>query len=670
MFNDYISGGQIFLHKLRMLFQVVNRTFKVAFWVSLLLTIGISYLPAQKLDIKTAVTYQKAYLADSFDEAMAGLKLAINPKNKYSFTKIDAYDHKGLYARNIDPRSIMNSAKFLRANRQLIDFLQDRLLLGLQIMAGSFVVIYLMWSKFGQDVKAKTTELGSGQVLSSAEVRKILRRLKQASHVTIDSTTGAMPLVKDSETQHFLVTGATGSGKTNLIHQILSQVERRNQPAIVIDQTGEMIAKYYDPARGDIIFNPFDSRSKSWDFWADCATTEELEQFSKILFGFNRKKAGSHSDPFWEQSAETIFNACVQYQRAKVNPSIHRLSQMVSTGTLENLRVQLQGTEGGKYLSGDNKTTASSILSMLSTSGKPLRYLVDNSVMGSFSLQQYFAGIENNAGSWLFLSTKPSARELTLPLIAALSELAVCLLMNIGINRQRRVWFIIDELASLGKMPALAGLMAEGRKYGACVLAGLQSLNQLYTHYGQYEGLTIFGQFGTNFFFRNNEPTMAKMVSSMCGNQTINRQQKNISFGANELRDGISYHETQQKKDLVEYSDLASLAIGQCYILLPEPQARISQLQTVEVRKKDKNIGFVQQVAKNNALFTSSREQPQNIEETGAMEQEEGVTSAGGDVVQSVSAFSPFPVKEQEASEELATELPLNPSPKNVLDKF
>ena len=591
MLNDFIGGGQIFLHKLRMLFQVVNRSCRVALLVSVLLTIVISYFPAQQLDIKAALTYQKAYLADSFDEAMAGLKLAINPKDKYSFTKIDAYDHKGLYARNIDPRSIMKSARFLRANRQLIDFLQDRLLLSLKIMIGIFVLIYLTWTKFGQDVKAKTTELGSGQVLSSLEVRKILKQLKKASHLTIDSTTGPLPMVKDSETQHFLVTGATGSGKTNLIHQILSQVEGLGQPAIIIDQTGEMIAKYYDPSRGDIIFNPLDARSKSWDFWADCATTEELAQFSKILFSFNRKKEGSHSDPFWEQSAETIFNACVQYQRAKVNPSIESLSHMVSTGTLENLRRQLKGTEGGRYLSGDNKITANSILSVLSTSSKPLRYLTDHNVMGSFSLQQYFAGIESKvAGSWLFLSTKPSARELTLPLIAALSELAFCQLMNIGINRQRRVWFVIDELASLGKMPALAGLMAEGRKYGACVLAGLQSLNQLYTHYGQYEGSTIFGQFGTNFFFRNNEPAIARMVSSMCGNQTINRQQKNISFGANELRDGISYHETQQKKDLVEYSDLASLAIGQCYILLPEPQARISKLQTTEIRKKTKTL--------------------------------------------------------------------------------
>ena len=43
-----------------------------------------------------------------------------------------------------------------------------------------------------------------------------------------------MPLVKDSETKHLLVTGGTGSGKTNLIHNILPQVEQKKQSAIVM----------------------------------------------------------------------------------------------------------------------------------------------------------------------------------------------------------------------------------------------------------------------------------------------------------------------------------------------------------------------------------------------------------------------------------------------------
>ncbi|NDA89965.1 MAG: hypothetical protein EBY20_03540, partial [Alphaproteobacteria bacterium] len=37
---------------------------------------------------------------------------------------------------------------------------------------------------------------------------------------------------------------------------------------------------------------------------------------------------------------------------------------------------------------------------------------------------------------------------------------------------------------SLGKLTGLSELMQEGRKYGICVLAGIQSTSQLYHHYG------------------------------------------------------------------------------------------------------------------------------------------------------------------------------------------
>lgn len=121
---------------------------------------------------------------------------------------------------------------------------------------------------------------GSAEVLTPLQVKLKLQLMSKDSSLCI----GNMPLVKDSETRHFLIMGSTGSGKTNLVHNLLPQVKQKNQPAIIIDQTGEIIARYYNPERGDIIFNPFDGRSKSWDFWQDCYTPEELERFSKILF--------------------------------------------------------------------------------------------------------------------------------------------------------------------------------------------------------------------------------------------------------------------------------------------------------------------------------------------------------------------------------------------------
>ena len=136
--------------------------------------------------------------------------------------------------------------------------------------------------------------------------------------------------------------------------------------------------------------------------------------------------------------------------------------------------------------------------------------------------------------------------------------------------------------------------MSEGRKYGACIMCGTQSLNQLYSIYGQYEGSTIFGQFGTRFFFRNTENLIARQVSESSGIETITRQQKNTSFGANEFRDGVSYNEHQQKKPLIEMSDLNSLATGSCYVFLPEPEVRIAKIIVPHNKIHNKQSGFVQ----------------------------------------------------------------------------
>jgi type IV secretory pathway TraG/TraD family ATPase VirD4 len=65
----------------------------------------------------------------------------------------------------------------------------------------------------------------------------------------------------------------------------------------------------------------------------------------------------------------------------------------------------------------------------------------------------------------------------------------------------------------------------------------------------------------------------------MCGSQTLMRQQKNTSFGAHEFRDGVSYNEQHHKQNLVTVEDLASLNVGECYTLLPEPKVRLSKMQ-------------------------------------------------------------------------------------------
>ena len=593
MLNDFTGGGQIFLHKIRMFVQVLNRSFTTSLIVTIVILSAISYKPAGQLDWSGAMTYQKALFADSLDDALGGIRTAVNP-NSNNYTKIDAFNKHGVYARDIDPRKIIKLQLFKKAYFEVIDFIYIRLLIGLSIITGIFLLIFVMWSRFGRDVKEEK-HISGATIKTAKEVARYLRSINKVSPLFI----GDMPLVKDSETKHLLITGTTGSGKTNLIHNILPQLIKTARPALIVDQTGEMIARYYNQDRGNIIFNPLDSRSHTWDFWADNASStyssnqsnSRLEKFAKVLFKYG-KTPYSGSDPFWDNSAEVIFIACVQYLLKKDMRSINELQNMLSIMNLEELAQKLENTNAARYLTKNNKTTASSILSVMATNTKPLNLLTQFG--DQFSLKQYFDEVKAGSDSWLFLSSPPDLREVTMPLIACMFELSVSYLIGMGINHNRRMWFVIDELASLGRLNGFSTLMSESRKYGGCVLAATQSINQLIENFGTHTANHIFGQFATKFLFRSDDPTSAKIISNIFGELEYSHQQKNTSFGANEFRDGISYTEQQRHKTLITTDNLASLADHECFVGLPEPKIRIAKIKVPLVKKaQDIHPGFI-----------------------------------------------------------------------------
>ena len=584
MLNNFIGGGQVFLHKVRMFRQVLRATIVVSAIAGMLMAWSLHNSKNSNLDLDGAYTYFKAQVSIRVHPALSAIAIKPSPPN------VDAYSNGRLVKRNMLSSSVVSCQRYVSAWNTLTAEAGKLAIKSLGFGSIAGFIVFMVLSRFGKGLKTEKKKDGSGEVLTPEQVQKKLKSLCKVSSFKI----GNMPLVKDMETRHFLVTGQTGSGKTNLIHNILPQVVERQHPAIIIDQTGEMIARYYDVSRGDIIFNPMDARGKAWNFFEDCSNTEELERFSKILFSFNRKSSMTRSDPFWEQSAEVIFNECVKYLTKHDIKTIESLKNLTINATLEELKDKLIDTPAARYLTDDSKGMSSSVLSTLATSTRPISYLSDGAISGKFSLKRYFRDLKEGSNAWLFLSTKPSNRDITLPLIACLAELCFTQIMDIGINKERKIWTVLDELARLGNLPALSPIMSEGRKYGVCVIAALQSLNQLYDSYGQYAGSSIFGQFGTTFFFRNTETSIGKLFSSMSGTETITRQQKNTSFGANEFRDGVSYNEHQQRKELVEYSELSNLQTGECYTFLPEPKVKLSKMQVPEDRGKDKNQNFIQ----------------------------------------------------------------------------
>jgi type IV secretory pathway TraG/TraD family ATPase VirD4 len=78
------------------------------------------------------------------------------------------------------------------------------------------------------------------------------------------------------------------------------------------------------------------------------------------------------------------------------------------------------------------------------------------------------------------------------------------------------VWFVLDELASLNKLPQLHTAVTENRKYGNPVVVGFQGRSQLEKRYVQ-DAEAMLSQPATKLFFKTTEPHAAKWISDAIG---------------------------------------------------------------------------------------------------------------------------------------------------------
>ena len=108
-------------------------------------------------------------------------------------------------------------------------------------------------------ISKKKQHVSGQNVISPWLLRSKLKISRNAGDISI----GNIPMVKGSETQHLLISGGTGSGKSTCIHGILRQLRDQGSRAVVLDATGEYVSKYYREGK-DIILNPFDDRGTPW----------------------------------------------------------------------------------------------------------------------------------------------------------------------------------------------------------------------------------------------------------------------------------------------------------------------------------------------------------------------------------------------------------------------
>jgi len=136
--------------------------------------------------------------------------------------------------------------------------------------------------------------------------------------------------------------------------------------------------------------------------------------------------------------------------------------------------------------------------------------------------------------------------------------------MNLGQPSLRPVWFVLDELASLQRLPQLHTAMTENRKSNNPVILGFQGRSQLETRYG-HDAEAMLSQPATKIFLRTSEPHSAKWIADTIGDVEIERLRESRSSGPGKPQ---SYGLERQVEPLVMASEISGLAALRGYLKL------------------------------------------------------------------------------------------------------
>lgn len=361
------------------------------------------------------------------------------------------------------------------------------------------------------------------------------------------------------ESQHIELMGDTGAGKTTLIMQILRQIQGRGHTAIVYDPACEFIQRFYDEGRGDIVLNPLDKRCPYWGPAEELRSKAEAKTLAKSLY----QPTDTQKDEFFTKTPQKIFAHLL-----RTGPTPHQLAEWMANPA--EIDKQVVGTEMATMIAKDSPPQRNGVLSSLGLVADSLRMLptLEEAEGRRWCATQW----ADQRKGWIFITSRPTERDALQPLHSLWIDWLVLRLLSAPKEHQTPVWFVLDELASLQRLPQLHTAITENRKSKNPLVLGFQGKAQLETIYGHLAEVML-SQPATKIFLKTTEPKAAEWVSNAIGKVEIERMKETHFDGT---RNGKNFTIDRQVEPLVLDSEISGLEDRRAYLKLGNNVARFA----------------------------------------------------------------------------------------------
>lgn len=403
-------------------------------------------------------------------------------------------------------------------------------------------------NKIARLIRPKEKVRRGARVGEPADVNKQTRKLPK-EEFDESLTIGGVNIPRSAEPYHFFVVGSTGSGKSVAITNLIDHIEARGDIALVVDSGGEFASRYYKEGR-DHILNPFDDRCVPWSPTAELAGPWDAEAMAKSMI-----PDGVGDSKEWNGYAQTFVTSLKRRLMEKNQLSIKDLLYYAQAASIEELTPLLAGTPAASQLMSDR--TFGSIRTIATNYLSTYSYLSDND--NPFSISKF---IRAEKPGFLFLTYRDDQLDSLRNMISCALDVAARTILAMPANSERRVWLIIDEFASIGKVQSIEAVATKARKMGGCLLLGLQSVSQLQDRYGEKAAQTILSCLSSWLVLRCSDAETSEYVSKYIGETEISRMTRSESTsdtggGSDSRNEQI---QTQRAVLPVELQRLANLA--------------------------------------------------------------------------------------------------------------
>ena len=548
-----LRGGQTVFHGIRMWGQL----FQAALLFAAFTTVAV---PAWNLWRST--TGAEWYAAGMATLAEAKLVLGYDPDSGQEVRFRDGTRHV------LRIRDIAASVPALEARERIKAEMFASAGLGAAAGAGLIVLFLVVFWYRGARL-GRQKRIRGAEMVTAAELRRrvqapharLLARLPGGNRLRPYSIAG-IPYPERTETQHTIVSGTTGSGKTVLISDLVSQIRHRDERCVIYDKMGSYTRAFYDKDR-DVLMNPLDARAPRWSPFLEARDPRDFDMMAAALIPQQKDTV----DPFWVTAARQLFsNGAGVFWKQGLTDNRVLVDHLLKT-ELTELAEAMAGTVAQSIVDPENPKTALSVRAMLTANVSALELLPDEGK--PFSIRDWISDEER--GGFLFLTSRGDQHASLRGLISTWLEIAVNAMLSLAQDDGRRIWVILDELPTLHQVPSLQPGLAESRQFGGCFVLGVQVASALRDLYGRNGAETVSGLCGTRVVLAAPDRDTAQWSADSLGRSEVEEVAEGYSYGANTIRDGVSLTPRRELRALALPSEIMRLANLEGYLKFPGP---------------------------------------------------------------------------------------------------